>query len=97
MEPRKFSTMALLHRRITIMDLLKTWIVSFLGNLGGMLLFTIVLVGYGGIFDATVYREEALVFANNKMILPGWHQIFLKGILGEFHGSIFFFKLIYLI
>jgi formate/nitrite transporter FocA (FNT family) len=34
-----------LERRITILELAKTWIVSFFGNLAGMLFFGIVFVG----------------------------------------------------
>lgn len=40
-----FSTVALLHRRISFLDLVKTWVVSFVGNLAGMLFFMAVLTG----------------------------------------------------
>ena len=36
---------AFLHRRITIVDLLKNWVVSFFGNLAGMLFFMAVITG----------------------------------------------------
>jgi len=48
-----------------------------------MLFFTIVLVGYGGIFDEPVYKMEVFSQANVKIGVP-WHQIFLRGILGQF-------------
>ena len=41
----QYSIVALLHRRISILDLAKTWVVSFFANLGGMLFFVLVLVG----------------------------------------------------
>lgn len=34
-----FMLTAFLHRRITILDLLKNWFISFFGNLAGMLFF----------------------------------------------------------
>lgn len=76
-----YSPVALLHRRITILDLLKTWVVSFFGNLAGMLFFTIVLVGYGGIFSSGYYETESINYAITKAVTPQWHQIFLRGII----------------
>ena len=38
-------TTALLHRRITILDLLKSWFVSFFGNLAGSLFFVAIITG----------------------------------------------------
>lgn len=40
-----YSVVALLHRRCSILDLLKTWFVSFFGNLAGALFFMAVLTG----------------------------------------------------
>lgn len=40
-----YSVVACLHRRITFFDLIKTWVISFLGNLAGMLFFMAVFVG----------------------------------------------------
>ncbi|TVY62743.1 putative formate transporter [Lachnellula suecica] len=78
-----FSTVALLHRRISVLDLLKTWFVSFFGNLAGMLFFMAVLTGYGGTFSTGGYHTETLAFATTKVVTPGWHQIFLRGILAN--------------
>ena len=36
---------AFLHRRVTILDLGKSWFMSFFGNLAGMLFFCIVIKG----------------------------------------------------
>ncbi|KAK0120466.1 hypothetical protein ONS96_010680 [Cadophora gregata f. sp. sojae] len=76
-----YSVVALLHRRCSFVDLLKTWVVSFFGNLAGALFFMAVLTGYGGTFEANPYKAEALSFAKAKAVTPHWHQIFLKGIL----------------
>jgi formate/nitrite transporter FocA (FNT family) len=40
-----YSVVALLHRRCSVFDLLKTWFVSFFGNLAGALFFMAVLTG----------------------------------------------------
>lgn len=40
-----YSVVALLHRRCSLLDLLKTWVVSFFGNLAGALFFMAVLTG----------------------------------------------------
>jgi len=40
-----YSVVALLHRRCSVLDLLKTWVVSFFGNLAGALFFMAVLTG----------------------------------------------------
>lgn len=76
-----YSTVAWLHRRCSFLDLLKTWFVSFFGNLAGALFFMAVLTGYGGTFETGAYKDEALAFAKTKCVTPEWHQIFLKGIL----------------
>lgn len=39
-----------------------------------------IIVGYGGIFDSSAYSEHAVSFAASKVVSPGWHQIFLRGI-----------------
>jgi len=40
-----FMLTAFLHRRVTIVDLLINWVVSFLGNLAGMLFFMAIITG----------------------------------------------------
>ena len=40
-----FMTVAFLHRRITIVDLLKNWFISYFGNLAGMLFFMAIITG----------------------------------------------------
>lgn len=76
-----FMTVAFLHRRISITDVLKSWVVSYLGNLAGMLFFMAIIIGYGGVLsDVPAYKEQTVTFAIQKAHLPGWHQIFLRAI-----------------
>ncbi|RDW73280.1 hypothetical protein BP6252_07187 [Coleophoma cylindrospora] len=76
-----YSVVALLHRRCSFLDLLKTWFVSFFANLAGSLFLMAVLTGYGGTFESGAYKDEAISFAKTKAVTPEWHQIFLKGII----------------
>lgn len=72
---------AFLHRRVTVVDVLKNWVISFLGNLAGTLFFMAILMGYGGVFEeAPAYQEAAVRIAVQKAFNPQWHQIFLRAI-----------------
>lgn len=72
---------SLLSRRIGIVPLVVSWVVSFLGNLAGSLFFVAIIMGYGGVFDESpVYTQEAIRFAMMKCVQPQWHQIFLRAI-----------------
>ncbi|KAF2116566.1 Formate/nitrite transporter, partial [Lophiotrema nucula] len=76
-----FCTLALLHRRISMLEYGKVLFVSFFGNLGGMLFFVAIITGYGGVFEETPgYRQAAITLAVNKAVQPGWHHIFLRAI-----------------
>ena len=75
-----FMICASLHRRVTIIDLLKNWVVSFFGNLAGMLFFVAIICGYGGVFQINGYKTETINFATLKIIDPHWYQIFLRAI-----------------
>ena len=75
-----FMTVAFLNRRVSILDLLKNWVVSYLGNLAGMLFFVSILTGYGGVFEMAAYRTAAINFATQKALTPQWHQILLRAI-----------------
>jgi len=76
-----FMWTAFLHRRVTVLDIAKNWVISFLGNLAGSLFFILVIVGYGGVFEASpAYAVAARTIAIEKAILPEWHMIFLRGI-----------------
>jgi formate/nitrite transporter len=76
-----FMTTVFLHRRIHIKDVLISWVVSYAGNLGGMLFFMAVIIGYGGVLtDIPAYKPETANFAIQKAQQPGWHQVFLRAI-----------------
>lgn len=76
-------TITTLQRRTTILDLLKSWVISFLGNLAGAMFFGGVLVYWTGLLDAAPYHAYSITLAEHKVGLHGaanWRQIFLKGI-----------------
>lgn len=76
-----FMWTAFLHRRVSIWDVAKNWIVSYFGNLAGMLFFMAIITGYGGVFTETpAYREAAIRIAVQKAVNPRWHEIFLRAI-----------------
>lgn len=76
-----FMWTAFLHRRITILDLSRVWVVSFFGNLAGSLFFALIMMGYGGVFEETpAYSTAAVNLAVQKAKNPQWHQIFLRAI-----------------
>lgn len=72
---------SLLSRRITLMPLLISWAVSFLGNLAGSLFFMAIIMGYGGVFEESdAYTNAAITIAMQKCGQPQFHQIFLRAI-----------------
>ncbi|MCJ1333071.1 hypothetical protein MMC10_009765 [Thelotrema lepadinum] len=75
-----FMTVAFLERRVTLYQVAKIWIVSFFGNLAGSAFFVAFILGWGGVFQTSQYREEVINFATMKAVDPGWHQIFLRAI-----------------
>lgn len=60
--------------------MLMHWTVTFFGNLAGSLFIVGIIMGYGGVLDDKLYREEAIRFADKKAYTPMWHQIFLRAI-----------------
>ncbi|KAF2660372.1 hypothetical protein K491DRAFT_711866 [Lophiostoma macrostomum CBS 122681] len=76
-----FCTLALLHRRISVLEYGKVLFVSFFGNLAGMLFFMAIVTGYGGVFEETPgYKQAAITIAVQKAVQPAWHHIFLRAI-----------------
>lgn len=76
-----FMTVAFLHRRVTVIDVSKIWVVSYFGNLAGALFSMAIIFGYGGVFQETPgYAEAAINIAVQKALQPQWHQIFLRAI-----------------
>ena len=75
-----FMILALLERRITILDLGKVWVVSFFGNLAGCLFFVAFVLCYSGVYQMEVYSQAVINFATMKVVDPQWHQIMLRAI-----------------
>jgi len=62
-------------------------VISFFGNLAGMLFFCLVICGYGGVFESDAWKQESIKLAVTKAVTPHWHQIFLKAIGGAYVPS----------
>ncbi|KAG9592406.1 Formate/nitrite transporter, partial [Aureobasidium melanogenum] len=75
-----YTSLAALHRRTSVLLMLRHWLLTFFGNLAGALFVTCIIVGYGGVLSAPTYRKELLTIATTKAVTPMWHQIFLKAI-----------------
>ena len=75
-------TVSTLHRKTTWINLIVSWIVSFFGNLVGCLFFQYILVYYASLLSNDPYRSYTVKFAEVKGNLE-WHQIFLRGIGGN--------------
>ncbi|KAJ6784018.1 hypothetical protein PWT90_00305 [Aphanocladium album] len=75
-----YTTLAAVHRRISVWKMLMHWALTFFGNLAGSLFIVGIIIGYGGVLDDKLYREEAIRFADKKAYTPMWHQIFLRAI-----------------
>lgn len=60
--------------------MLMHWALTFFGNLAGSLFIVGIVIGYGGVLDDKLYREEAIKFADKKAYTPHWHQIFIRAI-----------------
>lgn len=76
----QYTTLAALHRRISVWKMLMHWALTFFGNLAGSLFIVGIIIGYGGVLDDKLYRDEAIKFADKKAYTPMWHQIFLRAI-----------------
>ncbi|KAI9752922.1 MAG: hypothetical protein M4579_005408 [Chaenotheca gracillima] len=75
-----YTAVSVLHRRLSLMKMLRHWAITFFGNLAGSLFVACIVAGYGGIFSAEPYKSEALSYATKKQVTPMWHQIFIRGI-----------------
>ncbi|KAJ3526680.1 hypothetical protein NM208_g11072 [Fusarium decemcellulare] len=75
-----FTFVAVLNGRLSVWRMLLHWFLCFFGNLAGSLFVMAVIVGYGGVFDAEMYREEVIAFATKKQLVPAMYQIFIRGI-----------------
>ncbi|KAI8652431.1 hypothetical protein NCS57_01307000 [Fusarium keratoplasticum] len=75
-----FTMTSVLHGRLPARKMLLHWFLCFFGNLAGSLFVMAIIMGYGGVFDASPYKEEVISFTTKKQITPQLHQIFLRGI-----------------
>jgi formate/nitrite transporter len=75
-----YTALSTFHRRTCILLMLRHWILTFLGNLAGALFVVVVIVGYGGVLSASLYKGEVLKIATAKAVTPLWHQVFLRAI-----------------
>ncbi|KAH7254981.1 Formate/nitrite transporter-domain-containing protein [Fusarium solani] len=76
----QFTMTSVLHSRLPVRKMLLHWFLCFFGNLAGSLFVMAIIMGYGGVFDASPYKEQVISFATKKQITPQLHQIFLRGI-----------------
>lgn len=70
---------ALNSRRIGASAVVKNWVMVWIGNFVGALLFTVLFVSLSGIFDNEPYHTAVCNIANTKANLAP-HVIFLRGI-----------------
>lgn len=73
-------TITTLQRRTTVLDLAKSWVVSFFGNLAGAMFFGGVLVYWTGLVSIAPYKGYATNLAVHKAAGANWREIFLRGI-----------------
>ncbi|KAF2088942.1 formate/nitrate family transporter [Saccharata proteae CBS 121410] len=75
-----YTTVAVLHRRLSVLKALLHWVICFLGNLAGALFMVSIIFGYGGVFSNDPFRAEVISFTTKKQVTPAFHEIFLRGI-----------------
>ncbi|KAM3541999.1 hypothetical protein ARSEF1564_005099 [Beauveria bassiana] len=83
-----YTTLAALHLRISTRQMLMHWALTFFGNLAGSLFIVGIVIGYGGVFDNELYRDQAIEFADESAYTPMWHQIFLRAICANWLVSL---------
>ncbi|CAF1356783.1 unnamed protein product [Adineta ricciae] len=71
-----------LNKKTTWLQLLKSWIVSYCGNLLGCIIFQFVFVYYAGLLKYDPYRSYATHYAEVKGNTE-WHEMFIRGIGGN--------------
>ncbi|KAF2464242.1 formate/nitrite transporter family protein [Lindgomyces ingoldianus] len=75
-----YTTVSVLHRRLSVYNMLLHWFITFWGNLAGSLFIVAIIFGYGEVFSAEPYRTEVHNFVTKKQVTPTFHEIFLRGI-----------------
>ena len=67
------------ERRITAPKVLINWVVIYLTNFIGAILFTAAIAWYSGATDAAIYRDAAINIATAKVNMP-WLVVMVRGI-----------------
>ncbi|OMP88482.1 putative transporter yrhG [Diplodia seriata] len=75
-----YTTVAVLHRRLSVWRMLLHWFITFWGNLAGSLFMVAIIFGYGGVFSTDPYKAEVISFTTKKQATPAFHMILLRGI-----------------
>lgn len=76
--------MAFFEHRATVLSLVKTWSLSYVANLGGILFFLFINCIYAGVFDSDTMQEHCRSYAVGKAQSPTWYNIFCSAIGGLF-------------
>lgn len=80
----QYTSVAFLERRATVLGLAKTWSISYLANLGGILFFLFINCIYAGVFASQTLQDHCVDYAVGKAQDPTWYNIFLSAIGGGF-------------
>ncbi|MDE6267076.1 MAG: formate/nitrite transporter family protein [Muribaculaceae bacterium] len=70
---------AYMTRQCSLKDIIRNWVMVYVGNFFGAVTFTVLLVYYAGLTDADIYRNAATGIAQAKVSMP-WGVVFVKGI-----------------
>ncbi|CAF0868277.1 unnamed protein product [Rotaria sp. Silwood1] len=71
-----------LHRQTTLLNLIISWVISYCGNLAGCLFYQGIFVYYAGLLSNDPYHSFTVHIAEVKGNTQ-WHQMFLRGIGGN--------------
>ncbi|UJR29438.1 hypothetical protein I4U23_010650 [Adineta vaga] len=72
-------TLSTLNRKTTLLQLLRAWLISYIGNLVGCIFFQFIFVYYAGLLANDPYRSFSIQYTEAKCNTP-WYQMFLRGI-----------------
>lgn len=70
---------ALMKRRISVLDIVRNWILVYIGNFVGAIAVAYLLVDSCGLTAAEPYRSSIIGIAEAKVAMP-WLTVMLKGI-----------------
>ena len=79
----QYTSVAFFEGRATILSLAKTWTISYICNLGGILFFLFVNCIWAGVFASQSQQDYCREYAVGKAQEPTWYNILLSAIGGE--------------